>query len=418
MVLLVACLAGCGTGSSGPSFVLVIVDALRADHLGCYGYHRNTSPVIDSIAAAGTRWTAVQAQAPWTLPAVSSILTGLDVRTHGTGRRGDDVFGLDPSIPTVATILGDRGYQCCGLTNVYLLGEELGFDRGYDYFHCEPMGQYRADETVDEALEWIDGHGDGRFLVVMHIFDVHDPYDPPVPYDSLYADGARGMVDWSPPEAKERPLAAREHLMGLYDGEIRWVDAQIGRLAAGLVEMDLSARTVVVICADHGQEFLEHGGVYHGKTLYQEVLSVPLVASGPGIPSGEVREIPAAQVDILPTILGLAGLEDLPVHAAGTDLLAGRTDSSRALPSSNLNTTQVPRIASVLSQGKKLIWVPAADSAFTFDLEADPDERDPLPADSALMDSVRSYWATPCPYRPVRANRERIDGILKDLGYI
>ena len=184
----------CGSGRAvpdHPNIILIVIDTLRADHLSCYGYYRETSPAIDSLAEAGTRWENCQSQAPWTPPSTASIMSGLNVRQHGTGRRansGDHI--LHPEMPVLPVLFQEAGYRTCGIFNVMHMNELRGYSEGYDHYSCVDDGNGRAAEVVDEFLQWVESDNDDRpFMAVLHFFDVHKPYDPPAPFSQLYLPG-------------------------------------------------------------------------------------------------------------------------------------------------------------------------------------------------------------------------------------
>ncbi|MFO7950885.1 MAG: sulfatase [Candidatus Fermentibacteraceae bacterium] len=420
--LLALLLAGCGSPEpSRPNVVLVIIDTLRADRLGCYGYGRDTSPGLDSLAAEGMRWTRVQGQSSWTLPAVTTILTGLSPRAHGArlNVRERTMWMVSPEAPTAASLLGNAGYRTLGLFNVVLLSERMGFHRGFHRFHCSRAGHGMAGESVDRALAWLEGEAerDEPFLLVLHLFDPHSPYDPPQPWDTLYASSSEGDTAWTfTPAGAVADTTARKRLEDLYDGEIAWTDSQLSRLWAGIRGMGLADETLVLVTADHGEEFLEHGYVEHGRTLYQEITRVPMIASGPGIPSDSVGERVVSHLDLLPTILAAAGVE-APAGLPGRDLLGAGPSKRRRLPASGLNTGPPFRMAALRSGDRKVIWVPSADSAVMYRLESDPLEQRPLPPDSALLAKLESYWATPRRHPPVRSEMD-VAPALRDLGYL
>ena len=420
--LLALMLAGCGSPEiTRPNVVLVIIDTLRADRLGCYGYGRDTSPGLDSLAAEGMRWTRVQGQSSWTLPAVASILTGLSPRAHGARLNVSEraMWKVSPRTPNAVTVLGEAGYRTLGLFNVVLLSEHMGFHRGFDRFHCNREGNGMAGESVDRALAWLEGEASREepFLLVLHLFDPHSPYDPPQPWDTLYASSSEGDTAWTfTPEGAVADTTARKRLEDLYDGEIAWTDSQLSRLWAGIRGMGLADETLVLVTADHGEEFLEHGYVEHGRTLYQEITRVPMIASGPGIPSGSVGELVVSHLDVLPTILAAAGVE-APAGLPGRNLLEAGSAEGRGLPASGLNTGPPFRMAALRSGDRKVIWVPCADSAVMYRLGSDPLEQRPLPPDSALLALLEDYWATPRRYPPVRSEME-VGPALRDLGYL
>lgn len=411
-----------------PNIIIVIIDTLRADHLGCYGYSRNTSPQLDSLAAAGTRWSNFQAQAPWTLPATATIFTGLNVRQHGSGRRGDGDHVLHAEVPTIPSIFEAAGYATCGIFNVCVLSEQMGFARGFDYYSCAEYGVDRAAETVDEFILWLEGlEGERPFLAVLHVFDVHQPYDPPPPYDGMFIeDDTLESVYWEITDEGE--IAHPEHLeyfLARYDGSIRLVDDQLGRLFEHLRSTGLSDSAVVVVTADHGEEFLERGWIGHGGHLYQEMLHVPLIISGPGIEAGRTIDTPAGQMDILPTMLSLASI-DTDTFLQGMDILDPETPERRPLPAGSLMfrgamAGGTPLAAVRYGDVKGVVTRRGStDSYYIYDLATDPHERDPMEADRVMMEILDHYRSTPRIWNPERV--AELDSAstraLQDLGYI
>ncbi len=418
-----------------PNIILVSIDTLRADHLGCYGYGRDTSPTMDSLAAAGTMWTRCIAQSPWTLPSHATIWTGLSEAAHRSSWYEGEMHVLDPSLPTIATVLHGKGYRTAAFTNICYLSGIYGFDRGFDHFAWEANGDGMAAITVREASRWLeDNIGNPRpFFMVIHFYDVHAPYSPPSPYDTVWTEDGVGpdSVDWWDVTEEGELLnpEERERLVGLYDGEIRWVDDQMGHLLTALRELDLAGSTVIMVTSDHGEEFLDHGWIGHGHTLYQEQLHVPLIISGPGILAGEVNHSVAGLWDIFPTITGLLGY-GTPATVEGTDLLDGGPDPGRAVPAgapgpdryafdgSGVRVFEPRDMASVQVGDDKVVWDVLADSTVQYDLRLDPDELDPLPPEPGMVEAVESYHATPplCDPAPVESNET--DQTLEDLGYI
>ncbi len=410
-------LTSCG-GPRRPDILLIVLDTTAAEHLSCYGYERGTTPVIDSLASSGTMWANAQAQAPWTLPAMTSILTGLTVKTHGCRNYpGLTTCGLDPELPTLTTILLENGYRTAAFVNINYLGEVYGLNRDFQHFCYDGEGHGRARVTVDSLLAWLDSDDfKTPFFVFFHLFDPHLPYDPPEGYDMTFEpSGARGITDWRQDDSGAFFPQQVPHLINMYDGELRWTDSQLGRLFEGLRERGLTDDLIIVLTADHGEEFLQHGDWGHGPNLYQHVLHVPLIFSGHGIPAGAVDSTTVGQIDILPTLLNLAGIP-VPDREEGLDLM-GPIPPDRPVYSSGVfnDSTQ----ASVVCCRDKVIWSPIDDHSEMFDLESDPQELEPMAADSGLLNLVLQYWAWPCPWEPTTnqldvEERKR----LEDLGYI
>ncbi|MCD4701029.1 MAG: sulfatase [Candidatus Aegiribacteria sp.] len=416
------------TAIDRPNVILIIIDTLRADHLSCYGYCRDTSPSLDSLAAAGTRWENCQAQAPWTLPSTATIFTGLNAKQHGTGRRLDGDHRLHSEVPIIPTIFSDAGYRTCGIFNVVLLNENHGFSRGFDHYSCNDLGARRAALTVNEFLQWLESDNDERpFLAVLHFFDVHTPYDPPPPYDNMYfPDDTLEVYYWEiTDDGRIVHPEHLEHFLSRYDGGITWVDTQLGRLFSELRLRGYADSTIIMVAADHGEEFLEWGWVGHGGQLYQELLHVPLFMSGPGIPAGEIIMEPAGLFDILPTLLSICSIENTTC-VEGVDLFSLAARDIRPLPASQLMFPglmlgETPIAAVVYGSMKGLVTREGStDSYYMFDLQTVSGERIPLEADSTLMELLDYYRATPMLWDPPRV--QDLDSsstrVLEDLGYI
>jgi len=292
--------------------------------------------------------------------------------------------------------------------------------KGFDTFSLpENEGHGRAAETVLEAVEWMESENfEEPFLMVFHVFDPHLPYEPPPPYDTFYCDeGLADHTEWRADETGAWYPQQRQHMIDLYNGEIRWTDSQIGTLLAELRRRGLEDRTLVILTADHGEEFLEHGHWGHGPNLYQQSLHVPLIFSGPEIES-RVDSTIVGQYDILPTVLDYCGI-DVPDYIEGVSLLADGPSPERPVPSSAVIRRNDDTVfASVRQLNMKAIWSPVGDSSEFYDLGSDPLEQDPAPTDSMLLEEVLLYWASPCICEPTELERERIQARLRGLGYI
>ncbi len=411
-----------------PNVLVILIDTVRADHLGCMGYHRNTTPTIDSLAREGTLFTACQGQSSWTLPAMTTILSGLNAREHGAGRRYDALYGVSGDIPWMPHVFKTQGYETGAFFNVIFMSSDFGFHRGFDHFDCPAGGpespSRNAGETVDSFLLWLEDLPDDRpFFAAVHFFDPHIPYDPPEPWNTLFTDpdyegdynntwGGVSQLNAVHFGRDTIPPEGLVNLMALYDGEIAYTDMQLGRLLDSLSAMGLSGNTLIVVVGDHGEEFLEHGGMDHGRTLYQEICHVPLVFCGPGVPRGGEVHTLVAQLNILPTVLSLAGIDPeapslfspgyIPAPVPAGDVLWREGD-----------------LASLVFDGKKLVW--GVDEGFTeqYDLIADPGETVSLPADPVMMEELEWYFGTPAvaeaPFVDVEGSMQQD---LRDLGYI
>ena len=432
LLLAAACGDGTAPDAGGPNILLVLIDTLRADHLGCYGYHRDTTPVIDSLAVEGTRYADVHGSCSWTLPAMATILTGLSPREHGAGRRDETFFGINPGIDTLARMLHRGGYETAAFFNVIFMNEDFGFHNGFDHFDCEGFANRaslrRAGPTVDAAIEWLEERNDGMpFFVAIHFYDPHLDYDPPEPFDTLFADpGYTGEYDskWggvsqlmaiNEGEATI-PAEGLQNLIDLYDGEIAYTDRELGRLLRYLLDEGLADSTLVFVVADHGEEFLEHGSIEHGLNLYQQTVGVPLVVSGPGVARGVVEPRTVSHLDVTPTALSAAGIEP-PEALRGCDLLHG-VPEGRALPASGILWRPGDLVA-VRMDRLKVIWEPATGVVETYDLGVDPMESSGMAADSGMLAEAHYYWATPVLFTaPEVPFEETATRVLRDLGYI
>ncbi len=266
--------------------MLITIDTLRPDHLGCYGYKSIQTPNLDALAARGARFAQAVAAVPLTLPSHASILTGTYPAVHGVRDMGG--FVLRKSPPTLATLLGRAGFRTAAFVGSAALDHHYGLNRGFETYDDEMPGaaepaalglpERRAAAVVDRVLAWLAMRPAGRFFVWVHFFDPHAPYDPPPPYRSRYAD---------------RP----------YDGEIAYTDAQLGRLLGRFHELDLEKNTLLVALGDHGESLGEHGESTHGIFLYDATVRIPLILSGPGVPAGKIIETQVRSLDLVPTIL-------------------------------------------------------------------------------------------------------------------
>lgn len=325
--------------------LLISIDSLRADRVGCYGNERDTSPTLDRLARAGTRFTEAMSTTSWTLPAHVTMMTGRDVLSHGVIGATDR---LSAAVPTLAESLHAAGVETAGIVAAEFLKGTYGFDRGFDHYDdasvpastwFAALGDQTANRVADLAIGWLRERPRARFFLFLHFWDVHYDYVPPAPYDTMFDPEYRGAVTGSNfmrNPAVRAGMDARdlEHLLALYDGEVRWVDDQIARVLAALAEAGLAESTALLVTSDHGDEFFEHGGKGHQRTLYREVVHVPLIVRVPGLPASPAVDAPVSLADLMPTVLGLFGVEP-PAGIDGRSLLplvaGGRAPQSAAV---------------------------------------------------------------------------------------
>ena len=306
--------------------IIYLVDALRADHLGCYGYGKPVSPRTDAFAREATLFRHAVAQSSWTRPSVATILTGLLPRTHGVHRRR---HALAAQAVTLAEVLHERGYRTAGFVTNGNVARGFGFAQGFDTYRLLPRKRSAATDVNAQAAEWLaTAKGGAPFFLYLHTVEPHAPYTPPPPFRQRFAPGVRGEeltgmhVFKLLREGRLAPTPAlRRDLLALYDAEIAANDAAFGELRDLLVRRGLWEDTMIVFLSDHGEEFLDHGGWEHGRTLHAEMLDVPLIVRIPGAGEGRIVERQVQHADVVPTILEALGLP-LPAGVEGRSFLA------------------------------------------------------------------------------------------------
>ena len=303
----------CGGCAARPpallGIIIITLDTTRADYLGAYGSDRVMTPHLDRLAAEGVVFEQAATVAPLTLPAHSSLFTGLLPPRHGVR---DNAGPLDERHQTLAEILRARGFDTAAFVGSVVLGASRGLAAGFDVYQDglkagRPLSaglQRPADHVVDEAVAWLNRRTDRPFLLWAHLYDPHAPYDPPEPFRTAYRDNP-------------------------YAGEIAFADEQIGRLLDVLDQRRLLDRTAVVIAADHGESLNEHGEIGHGFFIYESSTRTPFVIRAP-FPRTNARRVtdPVRSVDLAPTLLDLLGLPALPGRTAGTSLVPLMTGDS------------------------------------------------------------------------------------------
>ncbi|MEO8670384.1 MAG: sulfatase-like hydrolase/transferase [Tahibacter sp.] len=289
---------------SPPNVLLITLDTVRADHLGCYGAGEADTPTLDRLAHGGVRFDRAYSSAPLTLPAHASLMTGLQPLTHGLTDNGMRASRFP--VDTLAERVREAGYDTAAFVAAFVLHSTHGLDRGFNHYDDGPdeaggvfrmfRGTAPASERVDRLLEWLRLPRKAPFFAWLHLYDAHAPYLPPEGFAKRFA---------------SHP----------YDGEIAYVDSQLARIVAYLERGNLLDNTLIVVTADHGEGLGEHGEVTHGVFLYDATLRVPLIMSWPGRLASRVETEPAALVDVMPTLLGLLDLAPQPL-THGADLFA------------------------------------------------------------------------------------------------
>jgi arylsulfatase A-like enzyme/predicted Zn-dependent protease len=346
--------------------ILITVDTLRADRLGCYGFSRIKTPAIDGFAGCGLKFENCFAQTPLTLPSHTSLLTGTQPFFHGVRDNGG--FVVPQEIKTLAEVFKDNGYATAAFVGAYVLDSKWGLAQGFDYyfdrfdlsrFEKVSLGtvQRPANEVMDEALKWLGEKRDEKVFAWIHFYDPHTPYEPP-------------------------PAFAARYPKNPYLGEIAFADSELGRLWRWLEEEGLVDNTFLVFASDHGESLGEHGEATHGFFVYQEALHVPLIFV---TPFDELRGVSCSGVvslvDVMPTVLDMTGLAS-PPEVQGRSLLPFFFKPSRDTGRFAYAETFYPRyhygwseLESFQNKRYKLIIAPEPE---LYDLTADPDEENNL----------------------------------------
>jgi choline-sulfatase len=285
--------------SRPPNVVLITLDTTRADHIGAYGYARARTPTLDGLAREGVLFERALTAAPITLPAHASLLTGSYPFVHGLRNNGN--FALGESVPTLATALHDRGYRTAAFVSAFVLDRRSGLARGFDVYDDRLSLERRGDRTAAAAIAWLQSlrltAAAPPFFLWLHLYDPHDPYTPPSPFDTEFVD---------------RP----------YDGEIAFDDEMIASVLREGNRVAPGSSTIVAVVGDHGESLGEHGEATHALFVYDSTLHVPLIVSWPGrLPGGRRVSAPVRTIDVPPTLLDLAGVPPL-AGAQGRTLVA------------------------------------------------------------------------------------------------
>ncbi|HET9480541.1 MAG TPA: sulfatase [Candidatus Polarisedimenticolia bacterium] len=323
-------------GRAAPRGVILIwADTLRRDHLDVYGYRRETSPALRRMAEEGALFTGNLVNATWTKVSTPSLLTSLYPTSHGVKEFADR---LPAAATTLAEVYREAGYATLSMSSILFTGRFTNLHQGFEVVHEDTSLPDRkssktAREYVDRLLPWIESRRDAPFFVFLHVSDPHDPFKPAPPYDTLWADpAAEAQHERDAKKARdfiEEPLlkafgmpnrgeleragidpdAYVAHDRDWYDGSIRGMDTEIGRLLERLRTLGLDEECLVVFTSDHGEEFLDHGRTFHGQSVYGELSNAALIVWGPGrVPAGRVIDDLTESIDVMPTLLALSGL--------------------------------------------------------------------------------------------------------------
>ncbi|HYC56336.1 MAG TPA: sulfatase [Candidatus Binatia bacterium] len=433
--------------------VLISLDSLRSDHLSTYGYQRETSPNLTRLARQGVLFRNAMATSSWTLPTHLTMFTGRYQISHGVV---EDTRVLLPSIPTLGQVFKAAGYDTAGYVSGPYVAGHYGYARGMDTYvdfsadvgkGREAREQITSPSINEQALAWLDQRGDAPFFLFLHYFDIHYDYIPPAPYDRMFDPDYTGTIDGRN-FIERKDVHAKmdkrdlEHILALYDGEIRFTDHHVGAILDKLEQKGLSGKTVVLLTADHGEEFFEHGNKGHHRTVYDEVLRIPFLLRIPGDANAgkEVTE-QVSLVDVFPTLLDLAGLPPAPdIEGVSLRSLADGSGAERDavyaefFDKLGLNLQVARRTPAVKTiEHFNRITHPRRSAIEHYDLADDPDERDDRASDNpaavraeltAMSGWLEARWRSQRAAEAAAGGRKSIDiddetmERLKSLGYV
>ncbi len=455
--------------SNEMNFVLITLDTTRADHLGCYGYSKNTTPFLDSLAQKGILFENAYANATWTLPSHASLFTGLMPSVHGVGYSN---FFVSPSVKTIAESLQQKGYTSAAFIGGPFLVSAFNINQGFDFYdeHLDPHSELKRltlfrliSKLTGKSLWHIDGQRHGAeinqevssylkwavnrqpFFLFVNYFDAHEPYDPPQEIrDQMQIQSTmKGNIRFYPLNkqngiachADGKPLSENEfeQLRDLYDGELRYQDQQLQALWKLLEEQGIASKTILIIVSDHGETIGEHQFLDHGHNLYQEQVHVPLLFYNSGLFSGGRKITEKVQlIDVYPTLLQFVGLKPdsgIQGHSLIPGLRSNQFPSRPVL--SEIDIDSHPRFAAfkrsqrmIMEDSMKYVDSSNRDNHL-FDLQTDPAEMVNLQKDRA-EDAERLRKKSNELFRALEILKHKGSGELDDetreklkaLGYI
>jgi arylsulfatase A-like enzyme len=423
-----------------PNLVLISIDCLRADHVSAYGYFRPTTPNIDALAADGTVFEAAASVSSWTLPTHLSMLTGLMPSLHGVRTRQR----LGAEVAFLPEILRDAGYQVDGVASWYFLSQGFGFDRGFHSYRL--LVGHGAEDVIDAALDTVRRSEGREQFLFLHLVDPHWPYLAPDGAHDRFgrpADISSALKRVNKREAPDDPSDV-EGVIRLYDAEIAYADEHLGRFFSELKSRGLYDDALIIVTADHGEAFYEHGHWEHTLSLYGEVTHIPLIVKWPRGRHPRRVSSPVSQIDVFPTILEAAGLASPETGALSLSNHAAVAPADRGIlseltsPLGRLQGCRQPPIeggecvAVRLGRLKLIASLVAREGELhlmareLYDIGTDPKERQDLSdqepeAVQRMMAIARSFLTLARNQRasgePVDLDEETMDA-LRSLGYV
>ncbi|MCH8242015.1 MAG: sulfatase [Planctomycetes bacterium] len=441
-----------GETAAKPNIILITLESIRTDHVGHFGYDRDTTPAFDELSRQGITFTQANAVTSWTLPSHASMFTGLYPSAHQVVTIRDR---LDDDYTTAAELLRDSGYQTAGFISGPFLRKVHNLQQGFDTYDDSfaNVDHWASHEDItnpgmEKALTAFlknGRHPDKPFFLFLYFWDPHFDYIPPSPYDKMFVPSDAVPIDVRRYEHqttvnKNITKSQLAYVVSQYDGEIRCTDAVLGRLWSLLKKLDLWDTTAVIVTADHGEDFFERGKKGHKNDIFAQSIRVPLVIKPPGHTKPRRDERITSLVDLFPTICDLAGVVSAG-STHGRSLLKAASGSPRTIyfeldalmymthPDTGRSWTEADRWRGVRRGRYKLVSIPEKNRWALFDVQADPTEMHPLGPDhggnmAALrtlleqyerdMRAVATRKGKP---RPADLNEEELKR-LESLGYI
>ena len=436
--------------------ILISLDTLRADHLGCYGYNRNTSPSIDALAKESIVFEHAVVQSQWTLPSHMSIMTSLYPSSHGVTKPGDR---LAKEQVTLAELLRKGGFKTAAFVDGGWMNSNFGFNHGFEIYDDHQWESIKGiplqvkdsqrggiKQILPKVKRWLDDIKPDPFFLFIHCYDIHAPYDPPSPYDSMFHDftytgdlfpNSETMLaeKWKGLKVNDEDL---RHFIALYDGCIRYTDEKIGEFLSYLQDSGLYDQSLIIITSDHGEEFKEHGRLGHQQLYYRPNLQVPLILRIPNYRKKGIRVNGLVQsIDLLPTILEIAGLPPYP-NVQGRSLLPlikrNKNFFNRSLwkvfhpfqKDSHVSFAMEPRedMYSIITDDYQLLHNLKLNSIKLFNLESDPLAKSNIAKDHdviverLLSELKKVYSVMPLHKASTISLDEQTRKQLEALGYI
>jgi arylsulfatase A-like enzyme len=423
---------------TGPNVIIILSDALRKGHLGCYGYWRRTSPHIDAFAREAALFGHAFAQAPSTKPSVASLFTSLYPSQHRAVYNED---ALPLSCLTLAEVLRQHKYSTAGFTENVNISRKFGFHQGFDTWRLSSAGLRQSGEEMarfdGSIFSWLTRQQGKPFFLYVHFIDPHNPYIAPPPFYNHFDSGYGGTIKGSEsgPEYITHYRENRrdlDHLAALYDDEIRLIDSRFERMIDKLKEMNLLEGSLVIFLSDHGEEFLDHGNLRHATSVYAELINIPLIIRYPKLFEKGRDERRVQHLDLFPTLLAALHIDPRPFALEGNNLLSGVQAGGGPKPSPRIVSEylkfrkgKAPPQRGLIYQEWKLVHHLRSDTFSLFNIEQDPvdavDLIDRRPEIAAQLKSRLSAWYRHLKIR-VKSSKVRLDGEttekLKTLGYI